>query len=81
MPAHNHSVAAVTSDGNQNSPTGNLPADTKTLDKEYSNATSNTSMNIAMIGITGGNQPVNNIQPSTVLTYIIATEGIFPSRQ
>ena len=32
------------------------------------------------IGNTGGNQPVNNIQPSLVINYIIALQGIFPSR-
>lgn len=81
LPAHSHSVAAVSTDGNQNSPTGNLPADTKTLDKEYSNATANTTMKSTMIGSTGGGQSVNNMQPSTVLTYIIAVEGVWPSRQ
>jgi microcystin-dependent protein len=80
LPAHSHSVAAVTTEGNQNSPTGNLPADTKLLDKEYSNATANTTMKSTMIGNTGNGQAVNNIQPSLVLTYIIATEGVFPSR-
>jgi microcystin-dependent protein len=29
-------------------------------------------------GITGGGQPVNNIQPSLTLHYIIATNGTFP---
>jgi microcystin-dependent protein len=31
-------------------------------------------------GATGGNQPVNNVQPSLALTYAISTEGIFPSQ-
>ena len=28
----------------------------------------------------GGNQPVNNIQPYTTVNYIIALQGIYPSR-
>ncbi len=31
-------------------------------------------------GITGGGQPFDNMQPSSVLNYIIATQGIFPSQ-
>jgi len=79
MPAHNHTVNAVSSEGNQNVPTGNLPADTKGLDKEYSSTGANTTMSPQMIGVTGGNQPVNNVQPYLTMTYIIATQGIFPS--
>jgi len=33
-----------------------------------------------LTGATGGGQPVSNIQPSAVLNYLIATTGIFPSR-
>ena len=32
------------------------------------------------IGNTGGNQSVNNMQPSLAVNYIIALQGIFPSR-
>jgi microcystin-dependent protein len=80
IPSHNHSVNAVTTDGNQNVPTSSLPANTKALDKEYSSATANTTMSATMIGNTGGGQPVNNMQPYLVLNYIIALEGIYPSR-
>jgi microcystin-dependent protein len=50
LPPHNNSINAVSTEGNQNSPTGNLPADTKTLDKEYSNAAANTTMKTSMVG-------------------------------
>ena len=80
LPPHNHSVNAVSTEGNQNSPTGNLLADTKTLDKEYSNAAANTIMNPSMVGITGNGTPVNNMQPYLSIGYYIATEGIFPPR-
>lgn len=80
LPSHSHSVLAVADDGNQSVPSGNLPAGTKILDKEYSNATANTSMNSAMIANTGHNIPVNNVQPYVVINYIIALEGIYPSQ-
>lgn len=79
MPAHNHTVNANTADGDQNIPTGSIPANTKLLDKEYIAGSGNTTMSPQMIGLTGGNQPVNNVQPYTTLTYIIATQGIYPS--
>jgi microcystin-dependent protein len=79
MPAHNHTVNAVVADGNQNSPESSYPANTKVLDKEYSSATPSAIMNPGMIGIAGGGQPVNNVQPYTGLTFIIAVNGIFPS--
>lgn len=82
MPMHNHLVNATTVEGNQNTPTGNFPADTKLLDKEYSNSTSTggTVMNPQMIGFAGGNQSHNIMQPYLTLNYIIALEGIYPSR-
>ena len=80
LPPHNHAIKAVTSEGNQNSPTNNLPADTKTLDKEYSSATANTTMNPTMVGNTGNGTPVNNMQPYLSIGYYIALEGIYPSR-
>ncbi len=32
------------------------------------------------VGIAGGSQPHNNMQPYLGLNYIIAIEGIYPSR-
>lgn len=80
MPMHSHTVNASTVDGDQNLPTGNIPANTKGLDKEYTASAANTTMSPGMIGVSGGSQPVNNMQPYTTLTYIIATQGIWPSR-
>lgn len=80
MPAHTHQVNAVTAEGNQNSPAGNLPANTKDLDKEYSTSTADTTMNAAMIGYTGGGQAFSIKAPTNTVTFIIALTGIFPSR-
>ena len=82
MPAHNHLLNAVTSDGNKSSPEGNLPANTKVLDKEYASYGSGnmTTMNNGVVGATGGNLPHNNLQPYVTFKCIIALQGIFPSR-
>lgn len=80
IPAHTHQVTAVTAEGNNASPTGNIPANTKSLDKEYSSATADTTMGATMIAPTGGNQPHPNMSPFLTLKCIIALEGIFPSQ-
>lgn len=79
LPPHSHTLNAVTTDGNQNDPTNGIPANTKLLDPEYSNATPNTTLNADTIGQTGGGQPVNNMQPYLTVTFIIALQGIYPS--
>ena len=80
MPSHNHTVNAVTTEGNQNLPTNSLPANTKTLDKEYSDANANTTMKATMVNPTGGSQPFGVSQPSLGVNFIIALQGIYPSR-
>lgn len=79
MPAHSHTVNAVTAEGNQNSPTNALPADTKVLDKEYSDANANTTMKATMVNQTGGSQPHENRPPFVTLKCIIALYGVYPS--
>ncbi|MDQ6777332.1 MAG: phage tail protein, partial [Actinomycetota bacterium] len=37
-------------------------------------------MNAGMIGQAGGSQPHNNVQPYLVMSFCIALQGIFPSR-
>ena len=39
-----------------------------------------TPMSANAVTAMGGNQPHNNIQPTMALTYLIALQGIFPSR-
>ncbi|ALR31543.1 phage tail protein [Chryseobacterium sp. IHB B 17019] len=79
MPSHSHTVNAVTAEGNQNTPTNTLPADTKGLDKEYSDANANTTMKATMVNPTGGSQPHENRPPFVTLKCIIALYGIYPS--
>ena len=82
MPAHSHIVNAVSSSGNKTSPEGNLPADTKVLDKEYASfgSGSTVAMNNAVVATAGGSQPHTNLQPYVTFKCIIALQGIFPSR-
>ncbi len=82
MPAHSHPYAApaVSEDGNTSDPTNAVPGGTKVLDKEYSTETPNTTMKSGGTGNTGGSQPINIVQPYGTVNYIIALEGLYPSR-
>lgn len=94
MPAHNHTAtasggtAASTSVGTLQAPTaGSLLAQSNQRDAQYielENAGTavllggnQTNVNI---GITGGSQPFSITQPYLGLNFIIALEGIYPSR-
>lgn len=81
MPIHNHSVGVVNAGGNEASPSGNYPAIESTgTSLNYSNSTPNASLNAATIGNAGGSTPVPVIQPYVCVNFIIALQGIFPSR-
>ena len=84
MPAHNHAAQAAGNSGagNSSSPNGNTWATSTTRDSIYVNAAPDGPMaaNTVTVGIAGGSQPHNNMQPYTGINYIICLEGIFPSR-
>jgi len=84
MPAHSHSVAASET-STTNDPKGAVPAKNSgpqpgSASHVYAAASDGTAMNAAMIGQAGGSQPINVLQPYLVINYIIALQGIFPSR-
>lgn len=79
MPAHGHFVACSSDDATSGDPSANFPS--AFPQKIYANAaTPGKTMNAAMIAQTGGSQPHTNIQPYLCINFIIAIEGIFPSR-
>lgn len=87
MPTHNHSVLANNADANTNTATGNALAnsngsfsgDSVTVNS-YTNASPNTPLSPLSIGTAGGSQPHENRPPYLGINFIIATEGIYPSR-
>lgn len=84
MPMHNHALTANSDAGGASTSTNNFiasPSDPSTGAAAPSFAQStNTVMNPQSIGISGGNQPHQNMQPFLCVNFIIATQGIFPSR-
>ena|SRR5438128_8975221 len=77
MPAHTHPANANDSAATTNRPGGGVPA----RGGSYADAPDgSTTLDPAAVGSAGGDQPHTNVQPYTTLNYIIAIEGIFPSR-
>jgi len=77
MPAHNHIPMANTAAPNQGNPGGNYWA---TLAGSYSTSSPDNVMNAGSVTPLGGSQPHQNMQPYLVVNFIIALQGIFPSR-
>jgi len=80
IPLHNHGVNCSTGGGTQASPASGYPAVESTGTSLDYAASSNGTMNPAMIGNAGSGQPHANIQPYLCVNFIIALQGIFPSR-
>ncbi|MBT9332632.1 phage tail protein [Paracidobacterium acidisoli] len=77
MPAHNHSAQGVSS--NATSPSAEANTWASSSHNPYSTAR-NTTLSPAALSQTGGSQPHNNMPPCLTLTFIIALQGIYPSR-
>lgn len=90
LPSHNHSAAGTmkasfippTGGGSLANPSGaNLSSSGETI---YTNNATNVNMatnNVAVtVGNTGGNIPFSVVQPWCAVQFIIALQGVFPSR-
>jgi microcystin-dependent protein len=82
MPAHTHAVACVSNTlSTQARPGGNLPGPENAPNADvWSNSPADSTMSPAMIVPTGGSQPVSVMPPYLCVNFIIALEGIYPSR-
>jgi microcystin-dependent protein len=85
MPAHNHTTQVTTraaQGAGSTSPVNNFWAENTEL--EIYGTTAAAAMNPGAVqvavGVAGGSQPHNNMQPYLGLNYIICMEGIYPSR-
>jgi microcystin-dependent protein len=79
LPPHTHGATAHAGNGSSDSPGGLLVARNPAGIPAYG-AGADAALAPDAIGLTGGGQPHNNMQPYLVLHYIIALEGIYPSR-
>jgi microcystin-dependent protein len=82
LPAHHHALRAVKADAATRNPAANLLAKSRAVVPNYAapNPSAVVVMNDLAISETGGGQPHNNMPPFLAMNYIIALQGIFPSR-
>ncbi|MEX2518512.1 MAG: tail fiber protein [Paracoccaceae bacterium] len=79
MPSHTHSLRAVAAAADQSAPGGRVLANDGN-DRIYHDGPADADMHPSAIGMAGGGQPLNNIQPVQVVNHIICLFGTFPSR-
>ena len=79
LPAHNHGVRVQSDDGDSDEPKGNYLAKAGGGETIYA-STQNETMNSGMVEKTGEGQAVEVMQPYLCINFIIALQGIFPSR-
>lgn len=88
MPTHTHLLSASSANGTVSDPTNAVIANNQvTIERgntvpgsAFNSGPANATMNPQAIHQAGGNQPHENRQPYIAMNYIIALEGIFPSR-
>lgn len=78
MPNHTHTLRASSGSPSSADPSGKVPA-SPSRTRVFADSP-NVGMNAGNIAHSGGGQPHNNMQPYTTLNCIIATVGIYPSR-
>ena len=91
MPLHTHTLNASTATGTTNNPSGQMTAAPKVSTGSkgassvfkgliYNPAAPNTALAPTAVGTVGSSLPHDNTQPSLVLRYCIAMQGVFPTR-
>jgi len=80
LPTHIHAMQASSTAGDGPAPGGQLLAPGNSTQIYGPSSANLTSLQPSTIGNTGGSQAHENRQPFLVLNFIIALQGVFPSR-
>ena len=81
MPAHTHALRGSSKPAASSSPAGGLLATgVRGATPAYGPSTNLVPLNAASLQVAGGGQPHENRQPFLTLNFVIALQGIFPSR-
>ena len=78
MPPHKHTPQGSTDAALTNAPAGKVTADAEL--NIYSDGAPTDAMSTKAIGDAGGDQEHTNLMPFLVVNFIIALQGVFPSR-
>jgi microcystin-dependent protein len=79
IPSHNHTMGISEEDGSTNEANGNLLANA-TAGFMYHGGNADGTLKANSILNTGGGQSHTNIQPFLCVNFIIAMQGVYPSR-
>lgn len=85
IPSHNHQLRGV-ADRPDPDPQGSQPGPTKSVSRSMggkafgTNPAHTADMSSAALSVDGGGQAHENMQPFLAINYIIALQGLFPSR-
>ncbi|EDM81297.1 phage Tail Collar [Plesiocystis pacifica SIR-1] len=79
LPSHSHDLRAVRAGADDPTPDGAYLAAPAGI-SIYTETSPNVSMGSNSVSHTGGGQLVNIVQPFQVVNYIIALQGLYPSR-
>lgn len=80
MPAHSHSLQASGSVAATTVANGNMLATVNAPNPPYHEPSALADMGPGVLTTAGGGAPHQNMQPYLTLSFIIATQGIFPPR-
>ena len=87
MPSHSHLINVNNTPGTVPNPTNNIQAEAATGDprssspiSQFTAASPTGTMAPNTVSMSGGGQPHANIQPYLTINFIIALQGIFPTR-
>lgn len=78
VPAHTHQVKASSATASTNAPSSNTLA--VLTSNAYATPDAVATLNMAAVSTAGGDAPHPNMQPSLVVSWCIATRGIYPPR-
>lgn len=78
MPGHTHTLSARSSRADRANASGAALA--VSTDQVYASASAAAPMHVQAIGLAGGSQAHNNMQPYLALNFCIAVVGAFPAR-
>jgi microcystin-dependent protein len=82
IPSHTHTLSGVAATGTTSNPAGNYLAQTDSTVGNVYGPPGNPAINMAAASVSnaGNSQPHNNLMPYLTVGFIIALQGMFPSK-